>query len=209
MRNSKGRFVKGYLPETAFKIGHISTRKGIILSEETKKKISESKKGSTPWNKNKKGLIPEPWNKLQISDEERELRKKQQKQKEYQKHKEKYKKYKNEYYQKNRIHYLQKNAEWQLNNQQKVFQIKLNHLKKCGFPFKLDPSAYGFAIMEWSKIIKSRDSHTCQNCSSPAQISHHIIHKSKYPALSLNINNGIALCKKCHNEVHGWKLAQA
>jgi len=41
---------------------NINKHKGRIFSEEHKKNISESKKGSTPWNKGKKGL-QKAWNK--------------------------------------------------------------------------------------------------------------------------------------------------
>jgi len=41
------------------KLGKTSSRKGVKLSGGIKKKISESKKGSIPWNKNKKDVISE------------------------------------------------------------------------------------------------------------------------------------------------------
>ena len=85
-------------------------------------------------------------------------------------------------------------------------QIQQKHMSKCGFPFHLPTEKYKFALMSWSVTIKSHYNNQCQVCPSQAEISHHIIHKAKYPALSLNVSNGIALCKKCHNECHGWKL---
>lgn len=45
-----------------FKKGQIAWNKGRELSEETKNKISESKKGTLPWNTGTKGLV-KPWNK--------------------------------------------------------------------------------------------------------------------------------------------------
>jgi len=83
-----------------------------------------------------------------------------------------------------------------------------NYLTKLGLEFKLPRTEYFLALNSWSKTIRAQHNNTCQICHSPAQISHHIIHKSKYPALSLNIHNGIALCRSCHNEVHGWKTTK-
>lgn len=80
------------------------------------------------------------------------------------------------------------------------------YLIKCGFPLKMDPFAYSWAINSWSQAIRKINSNECQCCPNKAVISHHIIHKAKYPALSLNVNNGISLCLKCHYEVHGWKI---
>lgn len=54
----------------------------------------------------------------------------------------------------------------------------------------------------WSESVKERDKGICQICFNKGNIAHHIFYKSKYPKLSLNLNNGITLCKKCHKEVH-------
>jgi len=46
--------------------------RGRKISESTKKRISESSKRQTSWNKGKKGVMPEPWNKgKKISEETR------------------------------------------------------------------------------------------------------------------------------------------
>ena len=80
----------------------------------------------------------------------------------------------------------------------------IRHLTKLGFPNKLSPYAYRHALTAWSKTVKKLGSGSCLICHFPATISHHIIHKSKYPGLSLNVNNGIPLCYSCHYEVHGY-----
>jgi len=53
------RYEKGHKQSntgrTHFKKGEISLRKGIVLSDEIKEKISLSKKGTIPWNKGLKG----------------------------------------------------------------------------------------------------------------------------------------------------------
>lgn len=43
--------------------GHNPWNKGISHTKKTKEKISKTKKGSIPWNKDKKGVMPVPWNK--------------------------------------------------------------------------------------------------------------------------------------------------
>ena len=82
--------------------------------------------------------------------------------------------------------------------------LDIKHLTKLGFPFKLEPHAYHYALSSWSKTVRKLGHGLCQICPNPATISHHIIHKAKYPGLSLNINNGIPLCVTCHSEVHGY-----
>jgi len=122
-------------------------------------------------------------------------------------HKKKIKKFQHEYYLKNKGLFADNHKNWKLKNKEQWVEIQHRHLKKIGFPFKMDPRSFKFALLSWSKTIKKQSNNQCQNCPSQAEISHHIIHKSKYPTLSLNLNNGIALCRKCHNEVHGWNTS--
>jgi len=50
---------------------------------------------------------------------------------------------------------------------------------------------------------KIRDNFICQICGSKENLkAHHIFYKSKYPKLTLNINNLITLCEYCHNQIH-------
>ncbi|KKL51455.1 hypothetical protein LCGC14_2295330 [marine sediment metagenome] len=72
-RDSNGRFVKGFHPKTEFKKGNKGYWIGKKRKQKTKDRISETKKGTIPWNKGKnticntgkthfkKGYIP--WNK--------------------------------------------------------------------------------------------------------------------------------------------------
>jgi len=80
----------------------------------------------------------------------------------------------------------------------------IRYLTKLGFPNNLTPAAYGHALNAWSKTVKKLGNGLCLVCNGTATVSHHIIHKAKYPALSLNINNGIPLCDDCHGESHGY-----
>ncbi len=71
----------------------------------------------------------------------------------------------------------------------------------------MNHGVYNYALISWSRTIRKRDK-TCKACDSKEQlIAHHIFYKKKYPRLSLNLNNGLTLCKKCHYETHylnGW-----
>ena len=57
-------------------------------------------------------------------------------------------------------------------------------------------------LLKWGKEIRDRDK-KCLVCNGINELNaHHIFEKAKYPNLSLNINNGVTLCKKCHYEIH-------
>ena len=89
--------------------------------------------------------------------------------------------------------------QWRKNNRIKENEYKLKSFLIIGG----SKHRYAHALRAWSKLVRVRDYDKCVLCESKIDvISHHILHKSKYPKLSLNINNGITLCKKCHKEVH-------
>ena len=96
--------------------------------------------------------------------------------------------------------------EYRQKNPEKKLKHNIQYLKKHGFPLKMDLYSYQFALLSWSKTIKKLGNEICQICYESAEISHHLIYKKTEPKLSLNIHNGIALCKKCHAEVHGWNM---
>lgn len=54
----------------------------------------------------------------------------------------------------------------------------------------------------WSREVRIVYNHSCAYCGSQRLSTHHIFYKSKFPGLQFNLNNGIVLCKKCHEEVH-------
>ena len=58
--------------------------------------------------------------------------------------------------------------------------------------------------MEWRVLVLERDDYTCQECSQRGGYLnvHHILPYSdwKDPQFSLNIKNGITLCKDCHKK---------
>ncbi len=58
-------------------------------------------------------------------------------------------------------------------------------------------------LSRWVSMVKSRDNFTCQKCNSSKEVcAHHILTWSRYLEQRFNVNNGITLCKNCHNEYH-------
>ena len=53
----------------------------------------------------------------------------------------------------------------------------------------------------WQRAVKKRDKFTCKKCGTKnrrlLQV-HHIRRRADFPMLTMEINNGITLCKKCH-----------
>jgi len=68
-----------------------------------------------------------------------------------------------------------------------------NLIIKCSIEFKL-----------WRESVFARDNWTCKKCKEKGRTlhPHHIKNFAQYPKLRFNVNNGITLCKKCHGEFH-------
>lgn len=60
----------------------------------------------------------------------------------------------------------------------------------------------------WRKEIFERDNYTCQLCGEIGGRlnAHHILTWCKYPELRFDVNNGITLCKQCHQKVHKYHI---
>jgi hypothetical protein len=58
------------------------------------------------------------------------------------------------------------------------------------------------AYFDWRMSVFKRDDFTCQVCFIRGIYleAHHIKRFNDYPELRLDINNGISLCKSCHNK---------
>jgi hypothetical protein len=143
------------------------------------------------------------------------------KNKEYiEKNKEKRLAYLKQYYQKNKQHLqpanrlrYKKNSkkyllvfkkyrqEWEKRNRDRLNKSNLKKAEKLAKPLNLKAYDYKNYLQSWSEEVRKRDQ-TCQICGLPCTVSHHILYKSKFPQLSFNLNNGLALCDPCHYETH-------
>lgn len=56
----------------------------------------------------------------------------------------------------------------------------------------------------WANLVKEKDSFTCQYCgiSESVMYAHHIDPINNNPIESMDIDNGVTLCKSCHIKVH-------
>ena len=57
----------------------------------------------------------------------------------------------------------------------------------------------------WRRSVYKRDDYICKLCGEArhAVHAHHIRKQSLYPESVLDINNGITMCKKCHESTYG------
>ena len=60
----------------------------------------------------------------------------------------------------------------------------------------------------WTRAVFKRDHGICQKCGARAVDAHHIIHKDK-GFLRYHLDNGVALCRQCHDldaqgRLRGW-----
>ena len=65
---------------------------------------------------------------------------------------------------------------------------------------------------KWRTDIFKRDGFTCQwpGCSSNKKLNaHHIQRWTDNAHIRFNLGNGITLCKKCHDRVHGKEIEYA
>lgn len=61
-------------------------------------------------------------------------------------------------------------------------------------------------LAQWSQIVRNNDDRRCHICGSPNRVeAHHIIPRSHDPEgrYWYNVANGVALCRRCHELVHG------
>jgi ribosomal protein L37AE/L43A len=68
-------------------------------------------------------------------------------------------------------------------------------------------NGYRFTTPEhrnWRDAVLERDNYICQECGSQYKLqSHHIKRYCDYPELEFDVDNGITLCKECHNNIRG------
>lgn len=181
MRNNKGQFIKGY--------GFWTGKK---RSQETIKKVSESLKGKTPWNKGKKGVMKAwnkgvktgciPWNKGIKID------------------KVKYpnighnKPHTEESKLKNRLNHIGKNSG------------KDCYLWKGGITPINKQIRTSDEYKQWRMQVLKRDYWTCQKCGYKSKkardiVVDHIYPFVYFPELRFDVANGRTLCKECDAEL--------
>lgn len=62
---------------------------------------------------------------------------------------------------------------------------------------------------EWRKAVFERDNFTCQWCGEKKYIeAHHVKEWANYPDLRFVVNNGLTLCKTCHNKTKYGKYTK-
>ena len=56
----------------------------------------------------------------------------------------------------------------------------------------------------WRRAVLAKYGAVCQKCNQQKgqMISHHIFSFAKYPGIRADVNNGIVLCKDCHDKFH-------
>ena len=59
-------------------------------------------------------------------------------------------------------------------------------------------------LSEWSRTVRLRDNNTCVCCEVQNEHldAHHILYQSIFPEFSLMVNNGMTVCKTCHEKIH-------
>lgn len=200
--NRKGHL--GMTPKSAFKKGSIpwNKNKKNPYSQNTLSKMSNAKKGKIPWNKGKKGL-QEAWNKNIPCKKET---------------KEKLRiintgKILSEDVKKKISLSLKGHKAWNKNVPMSIeakIKQRLSHLGSKNYNWKGGVDLFNSRVRKslyyklWHKICLERDWFTCQKCRQMGKELHvhHINNFSDFPEIRFAIDNGITLCDKCHREFH-------
>lgn len=72
---------------------------------------------------------------------------------------------------------------------------------------KVDPSArarVSYAHKMWSRKVRERDGR-CVSCGAIERLqAHHVLSWHKHTELRYDVSNGVTLCVRCHQKVHGF-----
>lgn len=67
----------------------------------------------------------------------------------------------------------------------------------------LKHAVYIMETSDWRDAVLMRDKFSCQRCGSNQSLTvHHIIPKEFKTEFTNNVNNGITLCRECHDKWH-------
>lgn len=63
-----------------------------------------------------------------------------------------------------------------------------------------------YEYKSWRSAVYKRDNFTCQHCGQYGRdlIAHHIKSWADYPELRFDVDNGLTLCRACHDKLHGY-----
>lgn len=182
-------------------------------TEEAKRKMSISRKGRKVWNKGLVGVMPTPWNKGKKNIFSEEVLKKVRMGRLGKKHTQEWKDMMSKKMKEN-------------GNRPPVISGAKSHLWKGGITKVSYHIRTIWQYRQWRSDIFQRDNWTCQECGARCGLgktiileAHHIKPFSKIleenkiktteEAVACeelwNINNGITLCKECHNKTKKYE----
>lgn len=111
-----------------------------------------------------------------------------------------------DYHTRNRIKRNADSKQWHLDNPTYRSEwAKANPIKRLRIEQRYDKKHSNFynkiQLKSWGDFIKYIFPR-CINCGSTKQLeAHHILPRAQFPELALAPDNGVTLCKKCHNEI--------
>jgi 5-methylcytosine-specific restriction endonuclease McrA len=58
------------------------------------------------------------------------------------------------------------------------------------------------ADVMWARAVKERDGYICRRCGLIGEDAHHVATRGRRPDLKHDLDNGLTLCRGCHNWCH-------
>jgi len=96
-----------------------------------------------------------------------------------------------------------------------IFSGKNNHFWKGGISPINKKLRRSLKFRKWREAVFKRDNYICRICGFSSGNGkhidlhpHHVKFFSNFPNLRFDINNGITLCKNCHQKLHSNKFAK-
>lgn len=163
-------------------------RKGTHLSEESKKKVSESRKGIPAWNKGKRKItiVIKVCESCGI---------------EYSRHPDS----SDELWLKRR--FCSKSCALRGNKRTLGKNLgKDNPGWKGGITSKNAILRSSYEMNCWRRAVFERDNYTCRGCGIRGNKlhAHHVLSFSKFPNHRFDVDNGLTLCKSCHKKTDNY-----